>query len=108
MNFHRLNWPGAAIIAALGLFLAVPGSAQAQQGGVVGRIIDARTGAGIPSAQVFVVNTQIGTLSDAEGNYRIANVVPGEREIRVITIGYRSETQTVAVLAGQTSRADFS
>lgn len=95
------------MLAALGLSLAMPGTAQAQQGTVVGRVVDGRTGVGIPGAQVFVVNTQIGTLSDPEGNYRIAAVIPGEREIRVITIGYRSETQTISVVAGQTSRADF-
>jgi TonB-linked SusC/RagA family outer membrane protein len=102
-----LTGPGAALLAALGLFLAAPGVAQAQQGSIIGRIVDIRTGAGVPSAQVFVVDTQIGTLSDAEGNFRIPNVVPGERQVRVITIGYRSETMTASVVAGQTTRLDF-
>ncbi|MDH5590625.1 MAG: TonB-dependent receptor plug domain-containing protein, partial [Gemmatimonadota bacterium] len=107
MNFKRLTQPVAAFFAVMGLLLFSPGHVQAQQGSVAGRVVDVRTGAGVPAAQVFVVNTQIGTLTDAEGNFRIPNVIPGEREIRVVTIGYRSETITVIVSAGQVSRADF-
>lgn len=107
MYLNRLFRSPAALLAALGLILAAPGSAQTQAGIVAGRVTDARTGAAIPSAQVFIVDTQLGTLTDAEGNYRIPNVTQGTRQIRVITIGYRSETVTVSVVAGQTARADL-
>lgn len=107
MNLNRLFKSPAALIAA-GLLLAAPSYAAAQTGSVIGRVTDARTMAPIPSAQVVVVGTQIGTLTDADGTYRIPNVNPGTREIRVITIGYRSETLTSDVMSGQTSRLDFS
>lgn len=106
MNLNRLFRSPAALLAALGLILAAPGAAQ-QAGIVTGRVTDARSGAPVPSAQVFIVDTQLGTLTDAEGNYRIANVSAGQRQVRVINIGFRSETQTVGVTAGQTARADF-
>lgn len=107
MYLNRLFRSPAALLAALGLILAAPGSAQTQAGIVAGRVTDARTGAAIPSAQVFIVDTQLGTLTDAEGNYRIPNVSQGTRQVRVITIGYRSETATVSVVGGQTARADI-
>ncbi len=106
MNLNRLFRSPAALLAALGLILAAPGSAQ-QSGIVTGRVTDARSGAPVPSAQVFIVDTQLGTLTDAEGNYRITNVGAGQRQVRVINIGFRSETQTVSLAAGQTARADF-
>ncbi|NJD20397.1 MAG: SusC/RagA family TonB-linked outer membrane protein, partial [Gemmatimonadetes bacterium] len=106
MNLNRLFRSPAALLAALGLILAAPGAAQ-QTGIVTGRVTDARSGAAVPSAQVFIVDTQLGTLTDAEGNYRIANVGAGQRQVRVINIGYRSETVTVSVAAGQPARADF-
>lgn len=107
MNLNRLFRSPAALLAAVGLIAVAPGHAQAQAGIVAGRVIDARNGAPVPSAQVVIVDTQLGALTDAEGNFRIPNVSQGTRQVRVITIGYRSETVTVSVVAGQTSRADF-
>lgn len=106
MNLNRLFKSPAALLAA-GLLLAAPSFAAAQTGSVIGRVTDARTMAPIPSAQVVVVGTQIGTLTDSDGTYRIPNVNPGTRQVRVITIGFRSETLTTDVVAGQTSRLDF-
>ena len=95
------------MLAALGLVLALPGNVRAQAGTVTGRVTDANTGAPVPSAQVFIVDTQLGTLTGADGNYRIPNVSAGSRLVRVITLGYRSETLTVDLAAGQTARVDF-
>lgn len=107
MNLNRLIRSPLALLGALAL-LALPGTAQAQTGTVIGRVVDARTMAPVSSAQVQVVGTQIGSLTDAEGNYRIPNVQAGSREVRVISIGYSTETLSVDVLAGQTARLDFS
>ena len=107
MNLTRLFRSPVAFAAAIGLFLVAPSQLLGQTGSVLGRVTDARTMAPVPSAQVVVVGTQIGTLTDAEGNYRIPNVIPGNREIRVITIGYRSATLSVDVTAGGSARLDF-
>ncbi|HEX9887270.1 MAG TPA: TonB-dependent receptor plug domain-containing protein [Longimicrobiales bacterium] len=107
MSLNRLFKNPAALVALLGLLLAAPTQAVAQTGVVTGQVTDARSMAPVPSAQVVVVGTQIGTLTDADGTFRISNVVPGTRELRVLTIGYRSQTSSVDVVAGQTSRLDF-
>lgn len=103
----RLIRSPAAFLVALGLLLVAPHSIQAQTGSVIGRVVDGRTMDPVASAQIFVVGTQVGTLTDSDGTYRIPAVNAGDREIRVIIIGYSSESLTVSVVAGQTSRADF-
>ena len=107
MNLKRLFWTPAAFVAALGVLLAAPGMAEAQQGVVTGQVIDGRTGAPIASAQVSVVGTQVGTLTDREGNFRIANAPAGAQQLRATFIGYRTSTQDVQVIAGQTTTVNF-
>jgi len=107
MNLKRTFGTPLAILAALGVFLSAPGVLEAQQGVLAGQVTDARTGAPISAAQVVVVGTQLGTLTDANGNYRIANLAPGPRQISVVYLGYRTETQEVNVLAAQVVTLDF-
>lgn len=107
MNLKRLIWTPAAALAALGVLLASPGMAEAQQGIVTGQVVDARSGQPVASAQVSVVGTQLGTLTDREGNFRIPNVTAGEQQIRATFIGYRTSTQTVSVVAGQSASVNF-
>jgi TonB-dependent starch-binding outer membrane protein SusC len=107
MNLKRLFWTPVAFVAALGVLLAAPGMAQAQQGVVAGQVVDGRTGAPIASAQVSVVGTQIGTLTDREGNFRIANVPAGAQQVRATFIGYRTSTLDVQVIVGQTATVNF-
>jgi len=107
MNLKRLIWTPAAALAALGVLLASPGLAEAQQGIVTGQVLDARSGQPVVSGQVSVVGTQLGTLTDREGNFRIANVAAGEQQIRATFIGYRTSTQTVNVVAGQPVTVNF-
>jgi TonB-dependent starch-binding outer membrane protein SusC len=107
MNLKRLIWTPVALVAALGVLLFAPGNAQAQQGIVTGQVVDGRTGAPIASAQVSIVGTQLGTLTDREGNFRIPNVAAGAQQVRATFIGFRTSTQDVQVVAGQTATVNF-
>jgi TonB-dependent starch-binding outer membrane protein SusC len=107
MNSTRALWNPLAFVVALGVLLSAPGVLEAQQGTLTGQVTDARTGAPISAAQVFVVGTQVGTLTDANGNYRIANLTAGPRQISAMYLGYRTETLDVNVLAGQVVTLDF-
>ena len=87
----------------------LPGAlaAQEQSGAIAGRVIDRDTQQPVPNAQVVIVGTQIGSLTDEQGQYRLTRVTPGSRQVRALRLGYQSSTQTVTVAAGGTATADF-
>jgi TonB-linked SusC/RagA family outer membrane protein len=100
------RWLASALAVAL-VSLAMPVGAQAQTGTVTGQVVHAETGAPLANAQVVIVGTTRGTLTDSDGNYRITGVRAGSREVRAQLIGYRAVTQAVEVVADQVASADF-
>jgi iron complex outermembrane receptor protein len=54
---------------------------------ISGKITDSKTGEPIPGANVFILDSDIGSASDADGNYSIEEIVSGS-EITVSVIGY--------------------
>jgi TonB-linked SusC/RagA family outer membrane protein len=101
--------PGRGILVLGALFLSFLGTAEAQTptGVVTGQVTEAATGRPLANVQILVVGANIGTLSDARGNFRISGVRAGSRSISAQSIGYRSETQTVAVVPGQVATVRF-
>ena len=93
--------------ALLGAFVVCPAGALSAQGTITGRVTDAASGQPIASAQVNVVNTAIGALTNDRGQYTIRGVLPGTHTIRVLRVGYAEQTGTVAVSSGQTSTLDL-
>jgi len=93
--------------ALFGALVACPLSAQSTQGTITGRVTDAATGQPIASAQVNVVNTAIGALTNDKGQYSIRGVLPGTHTVRVLRVGYAEQTATVSVTAGQTATLDL-
>ena len=79
----------------------------ARQGVVVGRVIDRGSQRPLAGAQVRVVGTGLGSLTDATGTFQLSGVSAGEVEIRVEFLGYAAGVRTVQVRAGETVRADF-
>jgi TonB-dependent SusC/RagA subfamily outer membrane receptor len=88
------------------MLVALPLAAQ-QTGTVTGTVIDVSGRAPLNAVQVSVDGTQRGAVTDARGRYTIAGVPTGQQTIRVTFIGYRTETQTVNVVAGSAVTADF-
>lgn len=82
-------------------------SALLAQGTVSGRVIDSTANAPINAVSVQVVNSSLGTRTDAEGRYVIHGVPAGAATVRAIRVGYRARSQVVTVAAGQTSTLDF-
>jgi TonB-linked SusC/RagA family outer membrane protein len=80
---------------------------QAQEGAITGTVINGQSLAPVNAAQVFIPGTDIGTLSDRDGQYRLAPVPVGQVTVEVRLIGFRSQTQTVTVSAGQLATLDF-
>jgi TonB-linked SusC/RagA family outer membrane protein len=76
-------------------------------GVVTGTVREVGTGRPLASAQVVVVGTDRGTLSDQQGNFLILNVPAGPQQVQVTHVGYRTTTQDIVVGAGETVRVAF-
>lgn len=96
-----------ASFALLGLALAAPLAAAAQQGTVAGRVVEDPGERPIANAVVMVVRTNRSAITDVDGRYRIGGVPVGEARVRVAIIGYASQERTVTVAASETASADF-
>ncbi|MGW8284013.1 MAG: TonB-dependent receptor, partial [Gemmatimonadota bacterium] len=96
-------------LAAAGLALFVAGPLLGQTTGKIqGRVTDAATGAPIAGAQVRVVGTTFGNLTNDQGFYFINEVRAGLVDIESSFIGYRSViVEQERILAGQTSTINF-
>ncbi|MEM6648549.1 MAG: TonB-dependent receptor, partial [Bacteroidota bacterium] len=90
----------------------MPGPSHAAEvlttGKIAGRVIDAATGESLPGAQIFIEETQQGTVSDMDGNYIILNIRPGAYTVRAQMVGFARKTvEDVRVNIGETTRIDF-
>lgn len=95
----------------LGLMLAWFASsavAQGTSGKIQGRVVDAESGNPVAGAQVVVLGTRLGNLSDPQGYYFINNVPAGLYNIQAQYIGYQTTTvQGQRVNAGYTTTVNF-
>lgn len=96
-----------ALAAAFVLLMSVPLSAWAQAGRITGTVVNAQTLDPVETAQVYIPGTRIGTLTDNEGGFTLIVVPAGRYEVRCEIIGYRTESQTITVGAGETQVVEF-
>jgi TonB-linked SusC/RagA family outer membrane protein len=75
----------------------------AQTGAISGQIIEARSRAPIPNAQVSIAALGAGALTQATGRFLIPNVPVGTHTVEVMLIGYSRVSQEVVVESGQTT-----
>lgn len=101
-TLFKLSLAAGVVLCAL----ARAANAQAT-GNIAGRVIDAASNQPIASAQIQVVGTTRGAVSNETGAYRIASIPAGTYTLRVLRIGFQSTTQTVTVTDGATATADF-
>ncbi len=95
-------------IALLIMVVGVPTALSAQAGGTIsGQVVDDVTSQPLANVQVFVAGTSLGTLTNVQGRYSLANVPAGTAELRASRLGYASLTQTVTVSAGAAAAVDF-
>jgi outer membrane receptor protein involved in Fe transport len=85
---------------ALGFLVTAAAPVWAQPGNISGRVSNTVTGAPLAAAQVFIVGTEIGTLTRENGEYALINVPAGTHRIRAVLIGYGSVTEDITVPAG--------
>ncbi|MEW5918126.1 MAG: SusC/RagA family TonB-linked outer membrane protein [Gemmatimonadota bacterium] len=99
---------GAVRRSLLGIApLVFASSLFAQTGTVAGKVVDRASSQPVADARVFVTGTALEVSTNAQGDYRLANVRPGRAQIVVLRLGYRSSQDTVTVVAGQTTTKNF-
>jgi len=95
---------GVLAVALLGL---VVGSAQAQQSSISGKVTDQSNGQPLAGARVQATGTNYIGITNAQGTYTIRAVNAGSYTLRVVMLGYASQTRSVTVTAGQAATADW-
>src|SRR4051812_12525783 len=97
-----LGFPRALVAVAIGTLAAIGLSRplHAQGNSIAGRVQVAGTNEPVRSAQISVAGTQLGAVSDEQGQFRITGVTGTSVTLNVRRIGYR--TETVTARAGQT------
>src|SRR3989442_1022790 len=99
---------GLALGTGLALLCACALAAAAQTTGTIrGKVTDATTGRPVDGAQLYVAGTDLGTLSNADGQYQFS-VRAGTVELRSRRVGYATATQQVTITPGEVTEADFS
>lgn len=96
--------PGALLVAPARPLAAQPAAAQGT-GRVAGTVLG-EGGRPVSGAQVIVVGTRVGAVTDDNGRYNIGGVPAGAQTIRVQRIGFTPRTQPVTVAAGQVATLD--
>lgn len=77
-------------------------------GKIAGTIIDKASTEPLIGANVIVLGTSLGSVTDPDGNYSILHVPPGTYNLQVTFIGYRKAiVNDVRVFIDQTARVDI-
>ena len=106
-SFEPLYRPLAAAAALLAALALLPNTAHAQQGAISGQVVDAGNLQPLQGVQVYVPDSDLGTLTDAEGRYTIEGVPAGQVRVRARLIGYQAVSRGVRVAAGESATLDF-
>lgn len=100
MRFLFRSFIPVLILSAMSLFSRV--SAQTGTGILAGRVQDS-SGSVLVRAKVVVQPTGRETASDNQGQFRIADLPPGQYTVTASYVGFNSYTATVTVAPGQTA-----
>jgi len=108
MKHSRSKILGAFMMAALVILWAGALLQAGTTGKIAGRVTDADTGEPLIGANVLIEGTTLGAATDADGNYFIINVPPGQYSVRAQMIGYSAEVYTdVRVFIDLTTTVNF-
>lgn len=89
------------------LFIFLSGTILAQ-GVVKGRIFNPVNNEPVAFANVLILETELGAISDEDGNYEIQNVPPGLYNIRASFVGYKTVTKyEIQVSQAKAIQLDF-
>lgn len=101
----RAAWITAASVAVA--FFSVQAVVAQETGSVTGRVTVQSSGQPVASAQVFVQDLNLGSLTQANGRFLLLSVPVGTHTVTVSSIGFGTASQQVTVTAGGTAEIDF-
>ncbi|MCC6931293.1 MAG: SusC/RagA family TonB-linked outer membrane protein [Gemmatimonadaceae bacterium] len=81
--------------------------AQTSQGSINVHVTEAAGGRPLDQAQVVIVGTTLGGLTNADGRFTFRSVAPGAVTVRVLRVGYSEQKKAVTVVAGQAASLEF-
>ena len=93
----RAALPGWSCVGLSLLLCALALPVEAQQGVISGTVVDARSRAPLNGALVSLAGRSTGTLTDAQGRFRLANLTGSDVTLQVVMLGYRTASQTARV-----------
>ncbi|MBT4502706.1 MAG: TonB-dependent receptor [Gemmatimonadetes bacterium] len=97
-----------SLVLGIILTLSVSSSWAASAGKIAGVIKDSQTGDLLPNANVVLVDSKLGTVSDEEGRFFILNVPAGTYSLRTTYIGYNAyQVEEVRVSADLTTNLEI-
>lgn len=106
---RSFGWAACCVIVAL-MFLDVLSASAQTAGGtgeVRGRVINKATGEYLRNAVVAVAGTNLSTVAESGGEYKLSGVPAGVITISVNYTGLDTQQQKLTVVAGQTATQDF-
>ena len=89
------------LILLLVSVLQVQASSLQQPGEIKGYIREAASGEPIGYANIAIMGTTVGTISDNRGFYSLKHIRPGKYQLRVSFIGYSDNEISVEVRSGE-------
>ena len=93
MKNQKIKKLGSSILLGFFMIILIQ-SGVAQEiinGGIVGKVIDAKTGKPLFGVNIIVKKTLFGTSSDIKGNFSITNLPIGIYDIEASMIGYKKQ-----------------
>ncbi len=96
----------SALIVTVMSFLANPAFGQAF-GQITGKVIEAESKTPLPGANLLLVGTNRGTVTDVDGRFSIQRVAPGAYSLKVTFIGYEDTTKEINITEKQTTTVNF-
>lgn len=98
----------------MALFLMLPvlygygGGSELARGSIAGRVYDRSTGEALTGANVVIVGSRVGAVTDGEGRFTIERISPGTYDIEVSLIGYARVTKSaISVQPDRATSAEF-
>lgn len=98
MRKNKLTIFCMGLLCSLGSMAANGDLTPIKEGNVItGHVVEKGSELSLPYATVLIVETGKGTVTDADGYFKLKDIAPGTYTIKVQTIGYGTQTKKITV-----------